>query len=181
MAVSGRITLLIDRLRHGRPAPVVEMTPEQMLAAIQAATSAEFGTEDETFGPEEVTLEAPVESGASVSFPSSGGSKVSLQFLFLGGVALGGLIAALLSGSLEPTWGLRSEGFSSLSGGVPLSATAILFGGGVLVGFGTRMAGGCTSGHGLCGMSRLQPGSLLATVSFFAAGIATSFGLGMFL
>jgi uncharacterized membrane protein YedE/YeeE len=49
---------------------------------------------------------------------------------------------------------------------------------GVLVGFGTRMASGCTSGHGLCGVSRLQPGSLLATAAFFGAGIVVSFLLG---
>ena len=52
--------------------------------------------------------------------------------------------------------------------------------GGLLVGFGTRMASGCTSGHGLCGVSRLQKGSLVATVCFFGAGVAVSFALGVF-
>jgi len=52
--------------------------------------------------------------------------------------------------------------------------------GGLCVGFGTRMAGGCTSGHGLCGVSRFQPGSLVATVAFFATGVAVSFALGVF-
>ena len=47
--------------------------------------------------------------------------------------------------------------------------------GGVLVGVGTRMAGGCTSGHGLSGCSRLQPSSLIATASFFGTGIVVSF------
>ncbi len=44
---------------------------------------------------------------------------------------------------------------------------------GLLVGIGTRYAGGCTSGHGVCGLSRLSPRSLLATLAFMAAGFAT--------
>jgi uncharacterized membrane protein YedE/YeeE len=44
---------------------------------------------------------------------------------------------------------------------------------GLLVGFGTRMGGGCTSGHGICGMSRLSPRSIVATLTFMAAGILT--------
>ena len=46
---------------------------------------------------------------------------------------------------------------------------------GLLVGFGTRMGSGCTSGHGVCGVSRLSQRSIVATVSFMAAGIATVF------
>lgn len=44
---------------------------------------------------------------------------------------------------------------------------------GLLVGIGTRYASGCTSGHGVCGLSRLSPRSLVATASFMGAGIAT--------
>ncbi len=44
---------------------------------------------------------------------------------------------------------------------------------GVLVGLGTRYGSGCTSGHGVCGLSRLSPRSLIATLSFMAAGFAT--------
>lgn len=43
---------------------------------------------------------------------------------------------------------------------------------GLLVGIGTRYASGCTSGHGVCGLSRLSPRSLLATLSFMGAGFA---------
>jgi uncharacterized protein len=46
---------------------------------------------------------------------------------------------------------------------------------GLLVGFGSRLGGGCTSGHGVCGISRLSRRSILATVTFMAAGIATVF------
>ncbi len=44
---------------------------------------------------------------------------------------------------------------------------------GLLVGIGTRYAGGCTSGHGVCGLSRMSPRSLLATLSFMGAGFVT--------
>jgi uncharacterized membrane protein YedE/YeeE len=46
---------------------------------------------------------------------------------------------------------------------------------GLLVGLGTRYGSGCTSGHGVCGLSRLSPRSLVATAAFMAAGIATVF------
>ncbi|HEV7414250.1 MAG TPA: YeeE/YedE family protein [Casimicrobiaceae bacterium] len=46
---------------------------------------------------------------------------------------------------------------------------------GILVGLGTRYGSGCTSGHGVCGVSRLSPRSLVATLAFMAAGFATVF------
>jgi uncharacterized membrane protein YedE/YeeE len=48
---------------------------------------------------------------------------------------------------------------------------------GLLVGIGTRYGGGCTSGHGVCGVSRLSPRSIVATLSFMAAGFATVFAV----
>ena len=56
---------------------------------------------------------------------------------------------------------------------VVTSSIPLLVAGGLLVGFGTRMGGGCTSGHGVCGISRLSPRSLVATASFMVAGFAT--------
>lgn len=47
--------------------------------------------------------------------------------------------------------------------------------GGFLVGFGTRMGSGCTSGHGVCGLGRLSPRSLVAVATFLATGFATVF------
>jgi uncharacterized membrane protein YedE/YeeE len=52
---------------------------------------------------------------------------------------------------------------------------AMLIVGGLLVGFGTRLANGCTSGHGVCGVARLSLRSLAATAAFMAAGFATVF------
>ncbi len=79
---------------------------------------------------------------------------------------LAGLIAAplLYHGiSLQPA-PLPSEA------GWPLTLVA-----GLLVGFGTRHAGGCTSGHGVCGIGRLSPRSIVATMTFIAAGMVTVF------
>ena len=60
--------------------------------------------------------------------------------------------------------------------GIPapsLPATPSLVIGGLLVGFGTRLGSGCTSGHGVCGLSRLSPRSMVATALFMGAGFAT--------
>lgn len=54
-------------------------------------------------------------------------------------------------------------------------APALLTFGGLLVGIGTRFGSGCTSGHGVCGIARLSPRSLVATACFLAAGFATVF------
>ena len=48
---------------------------------------------------------------------------------------------------------------------------------GLLVGFGTRMGSGCTSGHGVCGLGRLSPRSLVAVLAFMAAGMAAAYVL----
>ncbi|MGZ3258914.1 MAG: YeeE/YedE family protein [Croceibacterium sp.] len=55
------------------------------------------------------------------------------------------------------------------------SSLPMLVAGGLLVGFGTRLGNGCTSGHGVCGLARLSPRSLAATLAFMGAGIATVF------
>ncbi len=76
-----------------------------------------------------------------------------------------GLIAAPLA------WGL----FAPLPAVRIEAGTATLVAAGLLVGLGTRYGAGCTSGHGVCGLSRLSPRSLVATASFMAAGFATVF------
>jgi len=55
------------------------------------------------------------------------------------------------------------------------AGTGALVVAGMLVGIGTRYGSGCTSGHGVCGLSRLSPRSLFATLAFMAAGFATVF------
>jgi len=53
------------------------------------------------------------------------------------------------------------------------ASVPVLVAAGLLVGVGTRYGGGCTSGHGVCGVARLSPRSIVATLAFMAAGLAT--------
>jgi uncharacterized membrane protein YedE/YeeE len=53
------------------------------------------------------------------------------------------------------------------------ASVPVLVAAGLLVGVGTRYGGGCTSGHGVCGVSRMSPRSIVATLAFMAAGFAT--------
>lgn len=77
-----------------------------------------------------------------------------------------GLIAAPI---LLGTLGVASREINFV---VPLPA---MIAAGVIVGFGTVLGNGCTSGHGVCGIARLSPRSIAATIVFMAAAIATTF------
>jgi uncharacterized protein len=67
---------------------------------------------------------------------------------------------------------LISYGIHPVSTRFPASSVTLVIGG-LLVGYGTRLGSGCTSGHGVCGMSRLSKRSIAATVMFMASGFAT--------
>ncbi len=82
---------------------------------------------------------------------------VAWRALFLAGLLVGGLVASATLGAV----------FSSAGTTLNIALVA-----GLLVGVGTRLANGCTSGHGVCGVSRLSPRSLVATLTFIAAGAA---------
>ena len=169
-AVSGRFSALVDRLRFGQvDEPQLDMAA--LIAAMRAETEREFGAEAVA------ATTAEPEPGATPVLPDGPG----LHALFLAGLALGGLISAWSAGALATTAGLSGTLFSRLTVELGVPAPLLLGFGGLLVGFGTRMAGGCTSGHGLCGVSQLQPGSLLATAAFFAAGVGLSLVLGALL
>jgi len=165
MAVSGRFTTLVNRLRFG-PTRDVDMSHDELMAAVAAATRAEFGEEGCDAGPP-----APAAAAAAEKRPPQ---TVWHHVLFLSSLALGGGLAALVSHDWHASSALRSELFSRFFGSHPVATAAVLLLGGLLVGFGTRMAAGCTSGHGLCGVSRFQKGSLVATAAFFGTGIAVS-------
>lgn len=111
------------------------------------------------------------------------------NLLFLGGSVIGGVIASTLLESHEPlrlseatindlkTLGISFDGGlnpSQLFGADVFGSAKglmILLVGGILVGFGTRYAGGCTSGHAISGLSNLQIPSLIAVIGFFAGGL----------
>jgi len=91
---------------------------------------------------------------------------------FLGGLFLGGVLSAVAGGGWAPIWDLGM--FDARIGLGPVGKLAWMFGGGVLIGFGTRLAGGCTSGHGIFGLSNLERASLDSTLAFMTAGIVTT-------
>jgi len=93
---------------------------------------------------------------------------------WLAGLLTAGLLAWALGG--EGTGGFELPGMGQSFPGWPLWAkAATLLGGGVFIGFGTRMSGGCTSGHAIFGISQRQLPSLYATMVFFAVGMAVAF------
>ncbi len=115
------------------------------------------------------------------------------NLLFIAGVVVGGFIGGVLLRNPHPVAitaqaqaSLAALGIHDLSGLVPrevfnwhvllsLRGLLLVVGGGLLIGFGTAYAGGCTSGHGISGLADLQLPSVLAVLSFFAAGAAASF------
>ena len=90
----------------------------------------------------------------------------------LAGLLLGGFLSAASGGGWQPIWDLGV--FDTAVGLGPAGKLAWMFVAGLFIGFGTRLAGGCTSGHGIFGLSNLEPPSLITTVSFMVAGILTS-------
>jgi uncharacterized membrane protein YedE/YeeE len=90
----------------------------------------------------------------------------------LAGLVLGGFLSAVLGGGWEPTWALGM--FDRVVGFGPAGKMAWMFVGGLFIGFGTRLGGGCTSGHGIFGLSNFELPSLITTVAFMAGGIVTT-------
>ncbi|WP_128891067.1 YeeE/YedE family protein [Erythrobacter sp. HKB08] len=88
---------------------------------------------------------------------SDSGMSPSSAWMFLLGLPLGALVVVLATGGLEARF----------------ASPLVLVVAGLLVGIGTRLGSGCTSGHGVCGVSRLSQRSIVATVTFMLAGIAT--------
>ena len=86
-------------------------------------------------------------------------SETVEKALFLAGLPLGGLIYWLAVGSVTITLN---------------ASPSLLVVAGLLVGIGTRLSNGCTSGHGVCGIARLSPNSLVATSVFMTAAIITA-------
>lgn len=87
----------------------------------------------------------------------------SWNLIFVGGIVVGAFIAANFLSAENPIF-LPAQYYSA-------SGIAKLFLGGILVGFGTRHANGCTSGHTIMGLSNLQWPSLVASICFFIGGL----------
>jgi hypothetical protein len=89
---------------------------------------------------------------------SRSGAERSWRLLFVTGLIAGAALYRLFYGPLP----------------IQIQSTVpVLLAAGALVGWGTRLGSGCTSGHGVCGLARLSPRSLLATVTFMLFGVLT--------
>ena len=91
---------------------------------------------------------------------------------FLGGLVIGGALSAVLAGGWSPSWALGR--FDTVIGLGVAGKIAWMFVGGLFIGFGTRLAGGCTSGHGIFGIANLEVSSLVTAASYMAGGIVTT-------
>jgi len=100
-------------------------------------------------------------SGIIGNLPQAAGGGRAWRLAFLGGLIAAPFLYAPAVGGIAPV-------------GVTASPV-LLVAGGLLVGFGTRLGGGCTSGHGVCGVARLSRRSLAATMAFMIGGIITVF------
>lgn len=118
------------------------------------------------------------------------GVAATLLLLLTGRIAgVSGLVATFVRiADAGPPWRLAAAFLVGLPLGAALvsiavrrpeisvtSSVPLLVAGGLLVGFGTRLGSGCTSGHGVCGIGRLSPRSVVATATFMTAAIATVF------
>ena len=177
--ILGRFVSLREELEAERRRRVMEANAAALEAALVAATA-------EAFGPAAAGSSAPGCSGApevpAIGAPPRGCAdcgtarsrpSVGAHAVFLLAIVLGGLAAQLVRGGWRPTLDMGPV-FASLFGTGP-GATAVLALGGLLVGIGTSVSGGCSTGHGLSGASRLQAASVAATVTFFGAAVGVSF------
>ena len=94
---------------------------------------------------------------------------------FAVGLPLGGLASSSLTGT--GTVATSSASMASAFGAGPLAQYALLALGGAAIGYGSRMAGGCTSGHSIVGLALGAKSSLIATLGFMAGGFAITWAL----
>lgn len=147
--------------------------PAMLQDALMKATIAHFGeqavydTMARSKGIPAEELAAPGKKGVQNK------ASWTMHATFLVTLILGGLAATMLKGQFQPTFTLGELHTRMFGTGMGYLMT--LFFGGAMVGFGTQLAGGCTSGHGLSGCSRLVPASLIATAAFFGTAVIVSF------
>ena len=118
------------------------------------------------------------------------GGAAALLLMLTGRIAgVSGMFATMVRiADAGPPWKLAAAFIVGLPTGAALtsllvrkpdievtSSVPLLIAAGLLVGFGTGLGNGCTSGHGVCGIGRLSPRSIAATLTFMAAAIATVF------
>jgi hypothetical protein len=122
-----------------------------------------------TVGAYIAALFDPAVAGISYFKSHMSGAKNWWQVAVVVGIALGAFLSARMSGAvrqpISPVWS-RTTGATTLAARAPLA-----FLGGFVMLLGARIAGGCTSGHGVSGMAQLAVGSTVAVAAMFAGGI----------
>ncbi len=141
--------------------------PDDFQAALMAATQSQFGASGGG-----VAVSSPPDQAVESTPPPQTRLPMTANATLLVTILLGAFGAALINGRFKIA-GDMGPAFADIVVDGPL-LWPNLFVGGVLVGIGTRMAGGCSSGHGMSGCSRLQPVSLVATSVFFGTAVAVS-------
>ncbi len=176
-----------DRVVHWRSERRLERANAQfaddraLASALAAATAEEFGTHaPEATVPSIPVGRAPAPAEDLEPSKEEGSAAASLlpaplvtQAALLLSIFLGGWVAAISSGRFQLRFDMGNT-YRELVASDPITMIGVLFLGGILVGFGTRLAGGCSSGHGLSGCGRLRPVSLLATAVFFGTAVLVS-------
>ncbi|MFW5980732.1 MAG: YeeE/YedE thiosulfate transporter family protein [Halanaerobiaceae bacterium] len=100
--------------------------------------------------------------------------EIDWQWMLVLGIVIGSFISANLSGQFEISW-LPVTEFDSILNLTITGRLISAFIGGILLGFGSRWANGCTSGHGISGTLQLSISSWIAVISFFIGGVITAF------
>jgi len=143
---------------------------DEMSSALMAETLAQFGEDAlQELQTQPATSDVPAKVDIN-NLESSTPWTAHLTFLLC--MFVGAFVTAYLSGQFELRYEL-SPMHSRIFGDTWEVWLALLFGG-MMVGFGTQMAGGCSSGHGLSGCARLIPASLLATLVFMVSAVFLS-------
>ncbi|MDF1514621.1 MAG: YeeE/YedE thiosulfate transporter family protein, partial [Anaerolineae bacterium] len=99
--------------------------------------------------------------------------EMNWDLMVIVGIVIGSFLSSIISGSFEFRW--VPPLFAQTFGNSPFLRLAVTLVGGVILGFGSRWAGGCTSGHGISGTMQLTVSSWIAAICFFIGGIATAF------
>ena len=158
------------------------MTPYQVGAGIGVLSWLTFFCSDKPIGASSFyanlagqlgKLVAPLHTNRLKYFKENPPQKLNWETIFLVSAILGAYMAAVSAGDfggrwLSPMWEQR------FGEGTVLLRFAVAFAGGLIMAFGARLAGGCTSGHGISGSLQLALSSWLMVISLFVGGIITA-------
>ena len=169
LGVSGQVTRIVDALDAHPLEPhsstALEVNEIEVATSRAAETHARVGAGLHALGRAD-------DGGAHGDPLRRSPQGPAMRAAFLAAIVVGAFVASLATDQFgwRESFGPVFEGFVGTGAGSWL----LLLGGGVMVGFGTRMSGGCTSGHGLSGCGRLQPGSLVGTATFLGTAVVFS-------